>query len=382
MNRSSLRSLPLIPTHDQIEKYLISTGWVFGGDLANVASIWHHPSNEDAELLLPRVGVARDYDERIIDLLNALANFEGTQILDAVESIDNFTADLVKVRVIGEDVRKGTIPLDDGVLLHQHARDLMAAAASSTSSRKKYFSGTRTPETNDYVGHLRLGQSAIGSYIINIISPVDIEVARQATSDTTSFSRMVTHTLASSLNALHTATLHYFLTNDIEEYAPTIEQGASANMCEALLGLSGGGHLREFSITIVPSKTQKMPSENLPLQFSFGTQHLFALQKAAEYFKENYVSPNKSIIGMVQRLDRVPGAGNGSITVNCLLNYFEKKVIIELSEQEYNEAISAHKNKKPVTCNGDLHVSQRSARLLNPHNFRVLGNEELFQPAP
>lgn len=378
MSWSSLIKVATKLTNEQIEKYLLSMGWSMDGEVGKVASIWHNNDNQDAELLLPRHGFALDYEDRLVDLLIELARFETKTYSQIIESIENLSADLVKVRVIHSDVGDGTIPLDDGVMLHERARDLMAAAALSTSTKKKHFVGARSPEASDYVSHLKLGQTEIGSYVINIISPIDMPETNQSTVDMTSFSRMVTHTLASGLSALHTAANKYTNTKEIGEFLPTIEKGASANMCEALLGFSGRNRQRSFTISITPSLTQKMPRPDISLEFSFQAESLPALEKAAEFFKDNYVIKNKSILGHVKRLDRTPGASSGTVSVNCLVNDIEKNVLIELDELQYTDAIHAHEQKQLVTCNGDIHVSPRSARLINPAGFRVLKSGEIF----
>lgn len=90
-------------------------------------------------------------------IIQELASIEQESTESIIKKIGNITNDLVTVRVIHFDVNEGTIPIDDGVMLYEHARDLMCAAALSTISKQKYFSGARPPEALDYLKEVRFG---------------------------------------------------------------------------------------------------------------------------------------------------------------------------------------------------------------------------------
>lgn len=83
------------------------------------------------------------------------------------------------------------------------------------------------------------------------------------------------------------------------------------------------------------------------------------------------------IVGSIKRLDRPLSDETGTITVATMIGEIEKHVSIKLGPDEYMDAVNAHKQKAAIQCTGDLHVSARSAKLLNPSGFRVLSNGEL-----
>ena len=81
------------------------------------------------------------------------------------------------MRVIGADTALGTIPINDGVLLFTKAKDLLCAAALSMYSRRKQFSGQLPKDAKTYLDSLllcraSLGQTEIGSYVVNVIAPL------------------------------------------------------------------------------------------------------------------------------------------------------------------------------------------------------------------
>ena len=108
----------------------------------------------------------------MVDAVIAISLLEVRSPLTVLKEVMGYFADLVRIRVFHNDVDAGTIPINDGVLLNIRARDLMTSAVMSTASKRRHFMGKRSPEVKAYIDSLRLGQTEVGSYIVNIIAPV------------------------------------------------------------------------------------------------------------------------------------------------------------------------------------------------------------------
>lgn len=363
----------------QLEAYLFATGWDCDGDLNQIATIWHRPEQSlaDLEVVVPKVLDLRDFRDRMLDAINNIASFEGVSTEEVVAAALGQYADVVRIRVIHYDVEGGTIPLKDGVQLNLHARDLMAAAAMSAPVKKRHFSGKRTPEANEFLDSLRLGQTEEGSYIINIIAPT-LPTDDSGLDGSISQGAVVTETLASGLAALDEALEEFASTKQLSTFDSSVNSGASANLCDALIGMSGAQRQRSFEITVLPSRAPVSARRRGPQSFSFDVEKVEYMTAASEYFKGNYVLENHTIQGLIKRLDRPTDMDAGTITVATKLMGGEKFVSIELQPAEYLEAINAHRLKEEVRCVGDLHVSPRKARLLNPHEFVVMTSRNLF----
>jgi hypothetical protein len=152
--------------------------------------------------------------------------------------------------------------------------------------------------------------------------------------------------------------------------------GASANMCDALIGLSGVNRNREVEITVAPARSQG--TTRMPRTFLFDAQKVEHLGIASEYYKDNYVAQNQTVHGTIQRLDRPADQERGTITIEAKIRDADKHIAIELGPEDYEKAITAHKLKEDVQCSGNLHVSPRKATLLAPRGFRVLTSGSLF----
>jgi hypothetical protein len=367
----------------QLESYLSNNDWSNEGVLRDVAHIWHRRDSDIAEVIVPLHERLRDYPERLTDALCAVASFEGRKPDDVLNDVLGLSSNYVTVRVIHEDTAQGTIPIQDGVLLVQRARDLLQSAAYSIYSKRRHFSGPLPSDARTYLDSLLLGQTEVGSYVVNVIAPVQSTQDRRMgdmnvlpDSESASFGAVVTTNLTLSLATLYEAVEDYSVNNDITVFDKAVFDGASANMCDALLGFSGIDRKRSFEIKIEAVATPLFPAEKRA--FLFDAIAVTGLGKASEYFKDNYVLHDQTIIGFIKRLDRTQGDQFGRVTVSATVNGADKNVVIELEGSDYNDAILAHRDGVVVQCKGDIHVAPRTTRLLFPTDFRVLRSPDLF----
>ncbi|MBX8542447.1 hypothetical protein K5D41_22470 [Pseudomonas cichorii] len=364
-------------TPEQLKSYILSHGWFHDGDFKGLASIWHRfdTDQSDAEILLPNSASSRDFADRMADAVIAISLFEMRSPTTILKEVMGHFADLVRIRVIHNDVDTGTIPINDGVLLNIRARDLMASAVMSTALKRRHFMGKRSPEVKAYIESLRLGQTEVGSYVVNIIAPAGPSQTDQRAFEDIPLSNIVTDNLVSSLEALTLAINKFSSAGDLTVFDAAVTSGASSNMCDALVGLSGAERKRGFEISIAPSHRPETFSQTK--LFRFNIESVTKIADASAYYKDNYVLPARTIIGSIKRLDRPLSDEAGTITVSTMIGEIEKHVSIQLGPDEYMDAVNAHKQKAAIQCTGDLHVSARSAKLLNPSGFRVLSNGEL-----
>lgn len=369
----------LMPT--QLRGYLVSHGWREESAIRDIASVWRRPEldKKDFEILQPEDKSIRDFSDRVLDMLQVLSEFEKRTIEDVFRDISNYFSDLIRIRISHNDVKNGSIPLDDGVLLIEKAKDLLASATLSTLSKKKYFIGSRPPDVIDFMDKARLGQTEIGSYVINIIAPLDSQENKEdELLERLSFSRIVTTTLDKGLSAISSTIDNFKRNNNFSVFDEAVEKGVSANLCDALIGLTGEKQSRDVHISISFSKFEQQ-EEELKIEHLFKPDIVPYLEKASEYLKENYVIPNITISGFVKKLDREKDKVYGLVTVTAVVEDRERNVTFELSGTDYLDAIHAHENKQIVQCTGNLYISPRSAKLTDNTNFRVIDSGFLFE---
>jgi len=361
---------------EQLEAYLRNEHWIQTGKLRSVATIWNRQDDLDAEVVLPMSRSVKDYVPRLRDALAAVASFERRGVLDVISDIGRMFANVITVRVIHADTDDGTIPINDGVLLITKAKDLLSAAAQSIFAKRKHFTGKPMPNAKEYVDTLLLGQTEVGSYVVNVIAPVQGAPMAPGEAESVPLAKAVTLNLVTGLEALAKASERYQETGSLREFETTIVQGASANMCDALLGFSGVKRNRAFEIKVSPSEGPMFETETRT--FKFDAPQVEILEKASSYFKDDYVLIGRTLTGYVTKLSKPKEDEAGTITLDTQFDDLNRKVRIELGKDDYHTAVIAHDTRKYVQCSGDVHVKSKTASLLHPQGFRIVGVDDLL----
>jgi len=378
-NTSLLNSIKsLLPS--QLSGYLLHKGWDKDGELGGVVTIWHRKEADyiDFEILQPITTEIKDYHQRVYDLIKVLSNFEKRSAEDVSNDLNNFYADVIKIRVIHDDVEGGSIPLNDGVLLFEKAKELLVSVVKSTYKKSKYFSGGKlTEDITEYLESMRLGQTEHGSYVVNLIAPITQNHDEQEDLIKTSVTRAITENISQSLTAINASIKDYKRTQNISSFDSAVASGVSANLCDALMGMSGETKSRDIKVVISLSAVEEN-IHNVQLEHKFHSSSVPYLKIASDYYKEKYVLYDHAVTGLVTKLMHDDEQDIGTVTLNSKVNDLEKSVIIELPISEYWQAHSAHKKSQIVECRGDLHITPRSARLVNSKGFRIYGNKDMF----
>ncbi|RKR45965.1 hypothetical protein [Paraburkholderia sp. BL17N1] len=354
----------------ELQSYLIESGWTDDGALGPFASIWHRADRSDAQVLLPTSEQAEDFRPRLADAVMAIAEFEDRSTEDVVIAASDRFGDVISIRVVHADVEGGTIPAIDGVALNEKALELLTAAAMSYLTKRQYHQRP-TAVTNAFLETLRLGQTTRGSYVVNLFALMPEPPVDQPTLQDVPMTNNVISNLSSGLKALsHAVSLKSKKKDEHKALDEAVAAGASANMCDALVGISGRDKSRAVEISITPLRPGKDRPQ--PVKFSFAKEKVERLEKASVYYRRTYIAKNKTIQGYIKRLDRAHGEKHGTILVAAVVENSEKMVEIDLGPRDYKRAISAHGSDTEVRCSGDVLIKPRSATLLNPSGFRVL----------
>lgn len=267
---------------EQVQAYLQSKEWFLDGKIRSVATIWHRHQDELAEVVLP-FSHAKDFRQRIRDALSAIASFENRASSDVLSDVKRLFANVIAIRVIAEDTDGGTIPINDGVLLIAKAKDLLSAAARSLYAKRKQFTRGAPKEAKEYLDTLLLGQTEVGSYVVNVIAPAHAAPVHRELATDIPLAQAITASLVAGLGALEKASTTYEVHGDLRAFDEAVLAGASSNMCDALLGFSGERRNRAFEITVTAASSPLF--ETKPSRFVFGGKHVGALEKATNYYK-------------------------------------------------------------------------------------------------
>lgn len=359
----------------QVESYLQKKKWFCENRLRSIASIWHHEEDFNAEVLLPISAELKDYSDRMRDALDAIASHENRMAADIVSDILNLFSSIITVRVIGRDTKDGTIPIGDGVLLISKTKEMLVSAAMAMFSKRKQFSGKPPKDAATYIDSLLLGQTEVGSYVVNVLVPQQTASVQDSVEGAEPVEG-VALSLAHGLEALDKAKGRYVETGDVTAFDTAVQVGASANLCDALMGFSGEEQKRDFEIRISGAAGPWFDGETKI--FTFEPNDVEILKIASKYYKDDYVLRNQRIIGFVRKLHRDKGSDIGKVSVEATINESLRSVQIELDAKEYHDAVTAHDKQLWIECLGDVYIKGRTTKLLNHSGFQILEIGELF----
>ncbi len=247
--------------------YLRAAGWSRSTEIGDRASLWIKGAGEaaDEDVLVPLRRDAADFPLRVAELLATLERTEERSQEEIVRDIFSTSADLVRIRALTPEAADGSIPLEVGVGLVEHARDLLEAAACATVSPRPYWARRRPPQALEFMNSVRMGQTERGSYVLTLLSPVTpmLKDEQQAESP---FERRVTETLTNSLRAVLQAAREAAESANLEPFRRAVADGVSANLCDALAGLGQASPEHGFEVSVSWSRSR--PSAGLPFRVS------------------------------------------------------------------------------------------------------------------
>jgi hypothetical protein len=352
--------------------YLRATGWELSSE-SEKAAYWEKTTEGATtfELLVPLRKDFGDFASRINEALETLETVETRSQLEIFSDLVTASADVIRVRTHSRDGEdQGSLSLEDGVIAHERVRELVLAAACATISPRALFAKRKPERAMSYLRRVRLGQTERGSYVFTLISPVP-PALRDATLIATEepFERRVVETLAGALNATRQAAVVSAVRGgDMEPFKSAIAQGVSANLFEAISGLSeaSGDQPLDFHFAWARSR---LPTTRFPFRIGLTPDIIPAITEAARVFRATEPLPDFELVGSVVALRREEGASSGSVTVVCPVEGKMRRVLIELPDPFYHEAVKAHDEQGVLLCYGDLEREGRSYVLRNPHDL-------------
>ncbi|WP_206410919.1 hypothetical protein [Lysobacter enzymogenes] len=357
----------------QLRDFLPSQGWRLIAAPDAFVEVWRTERIEGSELLLPTEQAA-DKEFATHYALSKLAELNKATFEELERIIREHCDNTISIRVAHHDVSDGSIPLDDGILLNANAKDLLIAAANAAIERRPLYQGRLPAPVSSLIQSARLGQTTHGSYVIHVFCKDGVTLADQQVS----FARITTETLHTALVSLRDAVEVYEDSGNPIAFQVALGQGASANLCEAIANFSGKDRSRTVEISLQPSAIDRLISPERTT-VTFLPIHQTGIRAAAAYFRETYTLHNETVSGVIERLSRRAEQQDGSIRIATTLSSgAQRSVEVQLSAENYPDAIHAHENKVHVRVTGDVVVTPRSAHVIAPRDFAVIGNRDLF----
>lgn len=228
-----------------------------------------------------------------------------------------------------------------------------------------------------YMEKVRLGQTERGSFVLTVQTPVYPDPRGQLDLEPVvdemwiPFERQVTLTLARALDSTRQATAEAASSGSSQGFLDAVEQGVSANLCDALAEMLGPAQTRSMSVRFSWSPTRPELT-GAPTFVMFDQADAPILVAASRSPRASAAPTETEVEGSVTVLKRPSGLLGGEIIIATAIDGRPHSVLVELPASDYMNAIDAHKEDVTVRCRGEL--VRRAGRYLlpNPHDFELL----------
>lgn len=363
----------------ELAAYLRSTGWQHVSAAQDRWATWVKDS--DFEIALPLASDLGDFVLRMADAVKVLAVVENRSELEIINDLQMTSADVLRSRITDAEAADGTIPIEEAARIVEQARDLVMAGACAAIERRAVFHARKPNQAVDYLKKVRMGQTERGSYVITVISRV-APILRVGEGERLfdleqPYERQVMETLARALEATKKAASSAAATGDFQQFKESVNDGVSANLCDALRGMASGGEVdRKVEMSFTWSRSRPIDPKKFD-KIVFSPDSMPVLEEAARLFRETSPREEFELKGPVVKLERAEGAEIGRVTVLGFVDGQARKILLDLYDRDYNIAIQAHKHEQTIFGLGSLIREGRSYSLKNPHALAIEPDEQV-----
>jgi hypothetical protein len=358
--------------------YLAATGWTRRPETWRGASIWDIRGGHEA--LVPARDGLDDADERTWELLNVLAKVEGRPIEDIAEDIASPTTDAPFFRTFPADLPSGYIGFTAGLRALQGVRAVLdAAGRAEIEGTRATFGGSRPPAVGSLLEQVQLGPSKRGSYVLTLRVPVEQPAQSELWSQDAPLARRTLIRLLRAITAAYAATMDVRGGGDFSAFDETVAEGVSANLCRGLSDLAGLQRRQPFEIGFRWARS--VPSDLEPASITFPEGAGAVVFEAAKQLERLSAGGQAHITGVIESLHDEPFGSDrrrvrvrGELVTDDRVVDSRRPVWVRLRSSEYQQAIEAHREHRPVRAQGKLELVQRRVELFpDPDGFQIVG---------
>ena len=360
-----------------LRAYVVSEGWQRVEPFAQFSEIYVHAGNgAKKELILPASTQIGDYASAVGDAIRFISQFENRDEIAIYGDLTRADRDVIRVRAPEAD-DDGSIGLDPGVELVQHARDLLASGACAALDPRRAYHLGKVQQAEEYMRRVKLGQTEHGSFVITLLAPIPPALSSPTQSslwphlEDEPYERQVTRVLAQALHSARDAVVASNRGEGMSAFANAVALGVSANLCEAVAAIIDQANGADISVTWAKTRPTPKPRDSVLFSNADGE----TLKEAARQFRLKEPRHDERIFGYVRHLHRTEDQFDGRIIVNALVDGRARSLAVDLSKSDYEVAVQAHKNQLPITIFGDLEIEGQRLRLRDARDIRIVEDE-------
>jgi hypothetical protein len=357
---------------DALQHFVKDLGWNKIKEYDDKTSVWKNDENR-CVFWLPPCNSYEDFPIVVNDILASMAEATGKDVSEFSDRLIQYynDKDLLKLRVISDDVSAGKIQIDDGTKLYESLKALISSSLRHVSGIKKEFKQLFSDDT-------LLGQTEIGSYVVKTYTPI---ISINDTSgqgeigqiERKGLGRQIIIKLIKRLNLIIGI---YKTVNDENSTTSVadklIENGFTKKECVAIENLFGSKGHRDWELKVYWAKQLDESKPDTLVRFDHA--YSYAAKKVVEYLKTVESEKSQVIVnGRVTGLERDYDEELGTVKLKAKIKAKECTVTLHLNDTDFHIAHSANASRSTIKFKGELTETKVGKRTLYEiHNIEEL----------
>ena len=354
-----------------LSAYARAHGWAKTGTFGDHADVYGAEGR--SEILIPRTNDLGDYSSAVTRLLEIFSETAEVSQLRVHHDLTAADRDVIRVGAEGDGPEAA---VEDRVALLEGARDLLFAAACSVERPQALHRAGENPEAAKHLRRVRLGPAESGGFVATLLAP-PVSPGGLPDPDRPEeepFSRTVSKRLIRSLRVTRRAA-EATAAGEAGAFADLVEAGVSANLCEAIAGLTEAF----AAVDIGVSWALTSPADEPASSTRFAAADAAIVREAARFYREREPQEAASFVGFVSRLGNGETEREGEVTLRVRepdAPGRRRTVTAVLGERDYQRAVEARRDELAVIVRGDLQRIGSRWHLQSPRIVEVLRPEE------
>lgn len=354
-----------------VRAYLESRGWSRVPSRRSYAAIYRSQGESPGEVQVPLDRGLADYGEAMVVIARRLSAYEHRPVESILHDLLQPRRDLLRFGLEGEVARDGSINLAAGLGLVSGVRKALLASACSVKRPRAFHPRMSMTEADAFLRECRLGQTEVGSFVLTVETPLDIEPQRPASEEP--FGRQTAILFLQSVQHL-TESVRAGEPQRVVEPEPG-ELVVSANLCEALVEMMPPDESADLRLRGSWSPLLRVGA-HVPSEVHVDRDMYESIERVARQLRPARESQPDQFVGQVVELMGEPGEQGdieGPVTLQVQVGDELLKVRVALGPLDYQKAATAHLGQGYVSVKGILRRGPRVHRIEQPSGFEIVG---------
>lgn len=360
-------------TAASLEKYLMFNDWVRNYEFPNRNLMYF--ANGEEIIVFPSSEKLSDFYIVLPKTIEILADIYGKTPNDIVKDIICSYFDRIEFRIKSQFAEKGELPMGYASQCIEGLRELILYSACAEQNTEPICVKT-TKNAKKILNNFKLGQTDVGSFVINIDIQVVNDVNEQFDIAGSESNVLIEHKVVKRIgNALRQID---DVANDkvkLDDILPkAYQKGVTANICDALLKLKPEKEDAEINAKIryASSITRKVgDTESVDIKGC----HFYVMQEISNRYKIVELSDTVRIKGSIALLKKIKESEENykrEIVIATFAEGTYRSIKAELVDADYKIACDAHRDGFEVEVSGKLDMGVKNWKFSQVDSFRVL----------